>query len=101
MPPTAESWEDVFRRLVCELLRRAGGDCADLPWDCNERVKAVVAKYEVNGAPDDLNEEQRAEFVQLLRSCEGHLNQPGNSLEPFADSLLRNLLKNLLEAFDS
>ena len=95
MPPPAESWDEWFYRMLCNLYKRLGGDCKDLIGSPEDRVAITEDLYKDKGAPTFATPEEKAEFLKALDDLEEVLNHPDNDLTPSADATLRGLITSL------
>ncbi|MBC7771853.1 MAG: hypothetical protein H7210_05120 [Pyrinomonadaceae bacterium] len=96
------NWEQILWDLLCDLYRKMGGDCADLPPrppnptpvpdSLPEVINDVEDLYNRVGLPIFTTPEELQKFLNLLTTIELHLDAPGNSLPPASDTQLRNLI---------
>jgi hypothetical protein len=101
MPPSqGASWEDWYRWILCEIYKKAGGDCKDLTGDDASRASFFVEFFDVHGIPVFTDPKEQAEFVALLKQLEAHLLLPGNDLPSGINQDLSDMLDKLLDALD-
>ncbi len=94
MPPPT-TWDDWIRWSLCEIYKKLGGDCADLGFEPNQRVKEVADEYAIAGPPTFQNPQERSDFLQLLDDIETHLKKPENSLDAAHNAQLYGLIADL------
>jgi|GEM_PF-3303358 len=101
MPPSqGASWEEWYQWILCEIYKKAGGDCKDLIGDNASRASIFNQHFEEHGTPVFSDPNEQAAFVVLLRQLEAHLLLPGNDLPSGINQDLNDTIDKLLEALD-
>jgi hypothetical protein len=88
-------WEDWYRDLLCELIKRWGRSCDTLDKDPDQRTEQVVNVYRAEGVPVFGSPDERNKFLDLLDSLENGLSSPENSLSEASNGLIATYIADL------
>ncbi len=101
MPPVqGETWDEWFRWVICELYKKAGGDCKDLTGDNTSRASIFNDYFEAHGIPVFADPSEQPAFVELLKQLHAHLLLPGNDLPSGINQDLNDTIDKLIDALD-
>jgi len=88
-------WEDWYKDLLCELIKRWGRKCDVLNEELNARAKDVDDVYRLEGAPTFADQAALDRFLELLNSLEAGLTKPENTLTQASTDLLTDYIADL------
>jgi hypothetical protein len=98
MPPSqGASWEEWYRWILCELYKKAGGDCKDLNGDDAARASIFVDYIDTKGVPAFATGAEQSEYVALLLKMQTHLALPSNDLPFEIDESLNDTIDKLID----
>jgi hypothetical protein len=88
-------WEDWYKGVLCELIKRWGRKCDVLNEELNARAKDVDDVYRQEGAPNFAGQAELDSFLELLSTLEAGLTKPENTLTQASTDLLTDYIADL------
>jgi hypothetical protein len=94
-----DTWEDIFLWYLVWLHQRIGGDPASLQYVLTAQCMTMVSDFYVkHGMPEEMSEDELAQFRAVLEVTSDHLDSAPSWLSPSAIANFRLTLRMMYTA---